>query len=94
MQYFTYKKPVLMSEPQLWFNGGRHIILVQPETCAAVVTWANQARDYMIRPKDYDLRPGSTFASRIRHVIAPVEYEDDLEKLWAGFEEDLTMEST
>jgi hypothetical protein len=93
IHFSRYHRPVLMSACRPWFNGARHLILVQPETCAALVTWMNQARDYMIRPRNYDLGVGEMFTSRIRHLIARVENEHDLRDLWTGFEEYLSTAS-
>lgn len=89
-----YCKPVLMSEKQEWFGGDRHVMLIEPEPCSAIVTWMHQARDYQIRPPGGDLAHGASFTVRIRHVIAPVESEQDLAKLWLVFAEDVrTLES-
>jgi hypothetical protein len=90
LRYFRYNRPVLMSEPRAWCNGARHVLLVQPATCAAITTWINQARDYVIRPPDYDLKPGVKFTARVRHVITPVENADDLGRLWGEFEREET----
>ena len=92
IEFFRYGQPALLSERRPWFNGARHVILVQPDTCAAIVTWRNQARDYMVRPRDYDLGPGESFTARVRHIIAPVESEEGLAELWERFEEDLGTE--
>ena len=84
-----YAKPVLMSEKQEWFDGDHHVVLVAPDSCSAMVTWMHQARDYQIRPPDGDLPDGASFTARIRHMIAPVEDEQNLIKLWSDFEEEL-----
>jgi len=85
----TYAKPVLMSEKQEWFGGDRHAILVDPESCSAMVTWMHQARDYQIRPPGGGLTDGESFTARIRHLFAPIEVEEDLVGLWSAFVADL-----
>ena len=52
--------------------------------------WMHQARDYQIRPPAGDLSDGASFVAHIRHVIAPVESEQDLVKLWSNFAEGLS----
>lgn len=84
-----YAKPVLMSEKQEWFGGDRHVVLVEPQCCSALVTWMHQARDYQIRPPGGDLADGASLTARIRHVIAPAEDEQDLVRLWSAFEANL-----
>ena len=85
MEYFQYRQPVLISERQPWYGDARHVFMIEPDKCAAIVTWVNQARDYMIRPPTYDLYPGATFTTRIRHAIASVEDVPALEVLWSNF---------
>ena len=53
--------------------------------------WMHQARDYQIRPPAGDLSDGASFTARIRHVIAPVEGEQDLMRIWSAFREDLRV---
>ena len=84
-----YSKPVLVSEKQEWFGGDRHVMLVEPESCSALVTWMHQARDYQIRPRSGDLSDGASFTARVRHLFAPVEGEQDLIELWSAFAADL-----
>ena len=85
--YEIYRRPVLLSGRLPWFDDGRHVIMVQPETCAAIVTWREQARDYMITPEDLDLDPGEVFSSRVRHVITSVKNTEELQALWIEFED-------
>ena len=87
--YRQYANPVLISAKREWFGGLRHVILVDPKTCASVATWFEQARDYTISPPGFDFKPGEKFTARIRHVIAPVESVNDLKKLWADFEKEV-----
>ncbi len=88
IEYFRYRQPVLLSERQPWYADARHVLMVEPEKCAAIVTWVNQARDYMIRPPHYDLQPGELFTTRIRHAIASIQDVRNLEVLWSGFKKD------
>jgi hypothetical protein len=85
ISYGVYRRPVLFSGKELHFAGMRHITMSDPETCAGIVTWNEQARDYLITPPDFDLKPGASFRARIRHLIAPAETPSDLEILWRGF---------
>ncbi len=89
ISYKTYRRPVLLSRREDCFAGLRHVTLSEPATCAGVVTWNSQARDYMICPPSGDLKPGESFRARIRHVIAPAEDEQHLEELWGEFEKDV-----
>ncbi|MEN8230908.1 MAG: hypothetical protein ABFS38_22320, partial [Bacteroidota bacterium] len=50
-----YGKPVLISDRCDWFNGGRHVIFVEPEKCVSIVNAMTQARDYMLAPPQKDL---------------------------------------
>lgn len=86
-QYVQYSQPVLMSEKQLWYNNGRHILFVEPDKCAAMVTWMNQARDYYLSPPGYDLKPKEPFKTRVRHMITTCNSVDELKSLWEQFEE-------
>ena len=83
--YAHYKNPVLMSERQPWFGDCRHAILVGPATCGSIVTWMDQARDYLICPPNHHLNPGESFSARVKHVVAPVNGSEDLEALWRTF---------
>jgi hypothetical protein len=87
--FTQYTKPVLISEKQPWFGGLRHVILVEPAVCGAMVTWEQQARDYLLRPPKGDLLEGESFTARVRHVITAVDSVKDLEHLWAYFEHSL-----
>ncbi len=89
LEYHPYHRPVLLSERRAWFRDARHLVMVEPEKCAAVVTWSNQARDYMIRPPGDDLLPAAAFTARVRHVVAPAETRGDLERVWSRFLADL-----
>jgi len=82
MEYYRYHQPMLVSQPQTWYAGYRHVLMVEPDKCAAIVTWNNQARDYMIRPPNYDLQPGESFITTIRHAITDFQ---DPQALWADF---------
>lgn len=86
LPYRVYRHPVLMSGNAEHFGGMRHITMSEPATCGGIVTWNQQARDYMITPPHSDLKPGQSFRARIRHVIAPAETVGDLEALWRQFE--------
>ena len=86
ISYKTYRQPLLMSRKEDYFGGLRHVTMSEPAGCAGVVTWNSQARDYMIRPPDSDLKPGESFRARIRHVIAPADSEQDVQELWREFE--------
>jgi len=81
-----YTRPVLLSETRDCYAGCRHVIMVEPATCAAVVDAQGQARDYMIRPPGRTLKNEECFTTRVRHVITTVEGRDDMEALWVEFE--------
>jgi len=87
--WVQYHHPVLMSQVKPWYGGMRHVVMVEQSKCASIVTWGHQARDYMVRPENWDLKPNESFTVTIRHIIAPVNSVDDLEKLWREFEKDL-----
>lgn len=89
LTFVQYAKPVLMSEKQPWFGGLRHVILVDPRACGALVTFRHQARDFLLRPPDNDLHVGESFTGKVRHVITAVDSVADVEKLWAAFEQRL-----
>lgn len=89
----SYRKPVLLSEKQPWFGGLRHVLLVEPGSCATLITAHDQARDYWIRPPGDHLAPGGSFVTRVRHLITRVEDASDLERLWADFESELQVTS-
>ena len=84
--FHRYYHPVLLSSPQAWYGDGRHVLLVEPRTCAAIVTWGSQARDYLIRPPSYRLDAGERFTTRIRHHIIPISAATALQPLWDAFE--------
>jgi len=86
ISYQTYRHPVLLSRKEDCFGGLRHVTMSEPATCAGIVTWNSQARDYMIQPPSGNLKPGESFRARIRHVLAPAESVQDVERLWREFE--------
>ena len=45
--YRTYRHPVLLSGPDPSFGGLRHITLSESASCGGIVTWNEQARDYL-----------------------------------------------
>jgi hypothetical protein len=87
--FVQFAKPVLISEKQPWFGGLRHVILVEPKACAAIVTWEQQARDHILRPPTGDFQVGANFSARVRHVVAAVDSVSDLETIWDHFEQSL-----
>jgi hypothetical protein len=86
LEFRTYRRPVLLSGKEAYFGGLRHVTMSEPATCGGIVTWNRQARDYQVVPPDFELKPGARFRARVRHVIAPAENPDDLERLWHDFE--------
>ena len=89
----NYRKPVLLSGKQRWFGGLRHVLLVEPGSCANLHSSHDQARDYWIRPPEDDLAPGGSFVTRVRHLITEVDDGSDLERLWADFENEVLNET-
>jgi hypothetical protein len=86
----NYRKPVLLSRNEPWFGGLRHILMIDPEACAMVLSAHEQARDYWIRPPNRDLRAGERFTARARHAIARVDNSEDLQTLWEEFERSIS----
>jgi hypothetical protein len=87
--YARYAKPVILSGTASWFGDCRHVIMIEPDYCATLATWYEQARDYTLCPASGNLQPGEQFRVRIRHVVAPVSGIGDLERLWEEFEHEL-----
>jgi hypothetical protein len=85
----TYQQPVLLSEKDEWFGGMRHVLMVEPDSCSNMLSALGQARDYWIRPPNRHLRPGESFTTRVRHLIARVESPGELRSLWREFEADI-----
>lgn len=84
-----YGKPVLMSGRKEWFRNGQHVIFVETDKCLSIVSAMNQARDYMLAPRQKDLRPRELFSARVRHIIANIENMEDLKRRWEIFMEDV-----
>lgn len=80
-----YGKPILMSQEEVWFKDGRHLILVQPDVCLAIVSAMRQARDYMLSPPRHHLSAGESFTARVRHVIGKIGGPEDIERQWVTF---------
>jgi len=80
-----YGKPVLMSGQEVWFGGGRHLILVEPDVCLAIVSAMRQARDYMLAPPQRHLRAGESFTARVRHLIGGTGGPEDVQRQWDAF---------
>ena len=83
-----YARPMLLSERCDWFGGGRHVLMVDPAACAALVTWLGQARDHMVGPAGGRLAPGESFTARIRHLVTTVDDVRDVQRLWDKFEDE------
>jgi len=81
-----FHRPILSSASCEWFADGRHLFLVEPGSCASIVSAMTQARDYMLAPPQRDLPPGGSFTARVRHVIAEADRAEDLNPHWDAFD--------
>lgn len=92
----TWYRPVLVGHSTL--QGWRHIILTEPATTAGLASgMGGIAMDYIAYPGTDVLPAGEKFSIRIRHHIAQMPDDIDVElveNLWEAFENDLALTNT